>query len=72
MPIIQRYEAGKGSATDQPFEGAEHLVRRLDHLVGELSAMREERRLMSAFRAQHGPFLKRFAELKVRIDSMVK
>lgn len=69
---IQRYEAGKSSATEQPFGGAEHLVRRLDHLVDELAALHEERKHMSVFRAQHGPFLKRFAELKVRIDSMVK
>ena len=47
-------------------------MRRLDLMVAELSTIREERRHMSAFRAQHGPFLKRFAELKVRIDSMVK
>jgi len=69
---VQRYEGGKGSGLEQPFEGPQHLVRRLDQLVGELAAMREERRHMQAFRSQNGPFLKRFAELKVRIDSLVK
>lgn len=70
--LMQRYERGQPSAEESPFEGARHLVRRLEGLVEEISTMREERRYMQAFRAEHGPFLKRFAELKVRIDSLTK
>ena len=50
--------------------GPADLVRCLEELVGEISARREERRYMTAFRGEHGGFLKRFAELKVRIDSL--
>lgn len=68
---VQRYEGGHEGKT-WPFAGAEDLVTALDELVGELSAMREERRHMQAFRGEHGTFLKRYAELKVRIDSLSK
>lgn len=67
---IDRYEGGYVKKSDTPFRGAAHLVERMEQLVGELGAMREERRYLQAFRAEHGPFLKRFADLKVRIDSL--
>ena len=38
----------------------------------ELSTRREERRYMQAFRTEHGGFLKRFAELKARIDALTE
>jgi hypothetical protein len=44
----------------------------MQELVTELSARREERRYMQTFRAEHGAFLKRFAELKVRIDQLTE
>lgn len=67
---IDRYENGQVRATESPFRGPEHLVARLSELVDELSVMREERRHLQAFRKDHGPFLKRFAELKARIDTL--
>ncbi len=67
---IDRYEGGSVKASDAPFRGAAHLVEKLGQLVDELGTLREERRYLQAFRAEHGQFLKRFADLKVRIDSL--
>jgi DNA-binding NtrC family response regulator len=67
---IDRYEAGQVTGSEAPFRGPEHLVARLSELVDELSVMRQERRHLQAFRKDHGPFLKRFAELKARIETL--
>ncbi|HET8936565.1 MAG TPA: response regulator [Polyangiales bacterium] len=67
---VDRYEGGVPKHIDQPFVGPEHLVRVLDKLVEELQVLREERRYLQAFRSDYGPFFKRFADLKARIDSL--
>jgi hypothetical protein len=69
---IDRYEEGKLTGSDQSFSGAKQLVSKLEQLVEELATMRKERRYLQAFRSEHGGFLKRYAELKVRIDSLSK
>jgi DNA-binding response OmpR family regulator len=65
---IDRYEQGQAKASETPFRGPEHLVEALRRAVDELVQLREERRYMQAFRAEYGPFFKRYAELKARID----
>jgi DNA-binding NtrC family response regulator len=67
---VDRYESGVSKHSEQPFVGPEHLVRVLDKLVEELKVLREERRYLQAFRSDYGPFFKRFADLKARIDSL--
>ena len=67
---IDRYEGGQCTHTNAPFNGPTHLVERMSSLVAELASMREERRYLQAFRTEHGPFLKRYADLKARIDSL--
>lgn len=67
---IDRYEQGQSTHSDAPFRGPTHLVERMNALVGELASMREERRYLQAFRNEHGTFLKRFADLKARIESL--
>jgi DNA-binding NtrC family response regulator len=67
---VDRYENGQIKSTDAPFRGAAHLVERMHALVEEVASLREERRYLQALRAEHGPFLKRFADLKVRIDGL--
>ena len=67
---IDRYEAGQMTHSDSPFRGPAHLVEKLGALVTEIASLREERRYLQAFRSEHGPFLKRYAELKARIDSL--
>ena len=42
----------------------------LDELVGEIATRRLERRYMQQFRSEHGAFLKRFADLKARVDAL--
>ncbi|HKU37052.1 MAG TPA: response regulator [Polyangiales bacterium] len=64
---IDRYENGQVT-NSEPFRGPEHLVERMSALVSELASLREERRYLQAFRSEHGQFLKRFADLKARID----
>ena len=67
---IDRYEAGQCKASDAPFRGPAHLIDALETLVDELAVVREERRYLQALRTDHGPFFKRFADLKARIDSL--
>jgi DNA-binding NtrC family response regulator len=67
----ERYEAGRATR-GWPCASSDDLVRCMQELVTELSARREERRYMQTFRAEHGAFLKRFAELKVRIDQLTE
>jgi DNA-binding NtrC family response regulator len=67
---IDRYEQGQLKASDTPFRGPERLIEALDGMVRELALVREERRYLQAFRAEHGQFFKRFADLKARIDSL--
>lgn len=69
---IDRYESGQVKRSATPFRGPAHLVELMSELVGEIASMREERRYLQAFRAEHGPFLKRFADLKSRIDSLTE
>jgi len=70
--FIDRYEGGKSVSSDKPFTGASHLVEKLSSMTDELATIQQERRYLRAFRNEHGEFLKRYAELKVRIDSLVK
>lgn len=67
---VERYEGGHITHSQDGFDGPQHLVRELDKIVGELGAMREERRHLQALRTEHGNFLKRYAELKSRIDAV--
>jgi DNA-binding response OmpR family regulator len=67
---IDRYELGQAKGSVTPFTGPAHLAETLAQLVGELGRVHEERRSLQAFRAEHGVFFKRFAELKARIDSL--
>ena len=69
QPRVERHDGGRLTRT-WPWTGPETLVRCLEELVIELSARREERRYMQAFRSEHGAFLKRVAELKARIDQL--
>jgi DNA-binding response OmpR family regulator len=67
---IDRYELGQMKNSDTPFRGPEHLVEALGKLVRELALLNEERRYLQRFRSDYGPFFKRFADLKARIDSV--
>jgi DNA-binding NtrC family response regulator len=65
----ERYEGGRVTRAWAMSSPAD-LLGCLEELVTELQVRREERRYMQAFRSEHGAFLKRFAELKARIDSL--
>ena len=67
---VERYDQGQVRPIERGFRGPQHLVNVLSVMVDELAAMREERRYLQAFRSEYGPFFKRFADLKARIDSL--
>jgi ActR/RegA family two-component response regulator len=67
----ERFEAGRPTRR-WPCTGAADVVRCIEELVNETVVRREERRYMAAFRSDHGAFLKRFADLKVRIDALTE
>lgn len=67
---VERVELGQCKISHRPFGGPAHLVTVLEGMVEELALLREERRYLQAFRSEYGPFFKRFADLKARIDSV--
>ncbi|HJL20247.1 MAG TPA: response regulator [Sandaracinaceae bacterium LLY-WYZ-13_1] len=68
---IDRVEHGQVEHTERPFEGAAHLVRRIRELADELGTRAQERRFIQAFSADHQDFLRRYAELKLKIDRLI-
>lgn len=67
---IDRYDQGRSGESERPFDDTAKLVAKITTLVQELGTVRRERRFLQAFRADHGAFLKRYAELKLRIDQL--
>lgn len=67
---IERYDQGRVGDSDRPFVDAAQLVKKIGALVQEVGTVRRERRFLQAFRADYGAFLKRYAELKLRIDQL--
>ena len=67
---VERFELGQCKISHRPFGGSAHLVTVLEGMVEELALLREERRYLQSFRSEYGPFFKRFADLKARIDSV--
>lgn len=68
---IDRVEHGQIQDTERPFEGAAHLVRKLQQLADELGIRAQERRFIQAFSGDHQDFLRRYAELKLKIDRLI-
>lgn len=68
---IDRVDQGTVEDTERPFRGPTHLVQRIQSLVEELSTRAQERRFIQAFRADHENFLRKFAELKLKIDRLI-
>lgn len=68
---IERVEQGQTEETERPFGGAGHLVERIQALAEELGTRAQERRYIQAFRADHEDYLRRYAELKLKIDRLI-
>ncbi len=68
---IERMEQGRTEATERPFRGADHLVERIQSLADELGTRAQERRFIQAFRGDHEDFLRRYAELKLKVDRLI-
>ena len=68
---IERMEHGQSGEAERPFRGAEHLVERIGGLAEELGNLAQERRFIQAFRNDHEDFMRRYAELKSKIDRLI-
>ncbi len=68
---IERMEQGQPEDTERPFRGPAHLVERIQALAEELGTRAQERRFIQAFRGDHEDFLRRYAELKLKIDRLI-
>ncbi len=68
---IERVDQGQAGETERPFGGPAHVVQRIQALVEELGTRAQERRYIQAFRADHEDFLRRYAELKLKIDRLI-
>ena len=67
---VERYQHGRVTHVERPFARPEELVARLGELVGEFASLQKERKYIQAFRSRHGEFLKRYADLKARLDAL--
>lgn len=68
---IDRVEQGQTEDTERPFRGPAHLVERIEALADEMSTRAQERRFIQAFSADHRDYLRRYAELKLKIDRLI-
>lgn len=68
---LERYVQGRSEHVDRPFGGLDHLMRSLQQAVDELGSTQADRAVIQAFRREHGDFLRRFAEIKMRIGRML-
>lgn len=68
---IERYQQGRSADVERPFQGAEHLVRKLEQIVTELSTTQRDRRVIQAFRQDHEDFFRKYAALKIRLGKLV-
>ncbi len=55
----------------KPFTDAQQLIARLDELAEAWRAKARERRYTQAFREKHYDFLRRYVELRTRIDHAI-
>ncbi|MCG8557107.1 MAG: response regulator [Proteobacteria bacterium] len=69
---IDRYEGGKVTKVERSFSGASHLLDKLGEVAGEFATLQQERKYIRSFRSHHGSFLKRYADLKARLDSLTQ
>ncbi len=67
---LDRYQAGHPAHVERPFGGARHLADRMKGIVQELEQLQQERGYIRAFRRHHEGFLRRYADLKIRIDNL--
>ncbi len=68
---IERMEQGQAGEIEHAFKGPAHLVERIDALAQELGTRAQERRFIQAFRNDHEDFVRRYAELKLKIDRLI-
>lgn len=66
---LERYSGGRRVETLRPYRGVAHLIAVAEPLLGKASALHGEKRFLQQFRADHAPFLKKYAELKMKLDS---
>lgn len=67
---VERYEEGR-RADVRPFEAIGELRRVIEGAVDRLVGTARDRRVISAFRADHPNFFRRYAELKIRLGRLV-
>lgn len=68
---VDLYREGQLEDAWRPFQGAGHLVQRLEQVIDTLGSTQRDRRVIQAFRNAHEGFFRRYAQLKLRIDRLV-
>ena len=65
---VELVETSRVTPIIQPFTSAEQLLARLDELAEAFRAKERERRYTQAFRERHYELLRKFVEIKTKID----
>ena len=67
---LDRYQGGVPTHVERPFTGPSQLTQKLQTIINEFGHLQQERRYIRAFRRHHDGFLRRYADLKMRIDGL--
>jgi len=68
---IDRYEQGEVRSTRDALTGPEDVFHAVSEVVGQLDEHAQERRFIQAFTSEHREFVKRYADLKQKIDRLI-
>src|SRR5262249_53255198 len=66
--MMEGYALGQCGEAIRPLGGPASLAKIMHERVQNLEASKRERQVMQVFRSRHGSFLRRYADLKLRID----
>lgn len=68
---VEHFVRGQSDHTERPFSGPAHLIKQIDSMVERLANTAEERRFIQAFSGDNRAFLRRYADLKLKIDRLI-
>lgn len=67
---MERYQGGEPKEIYRPFTTPKHMADKVRMLGDSVRAVRQERLFLQRFREEHIDFLRRYAELKMKLDTM--
>jgi DNA-binding NtrC family response regulator len=67
---MERYQSGVARDVWRPFDTPKQMADKIRMLADSVRAVRQERMFLGRFREEHIDFLRKYAELKMKLDAM--